>query len=223
MRNRKRSNDMNAVSGQYGPDREGKKQGRRIAAVMILCILGIFLLLATLQNFLTALKPAVDIAYLLDHGAGEGMHVAGRVPYTYDCFADMTETARGRVQAYYYALPAAEGIIVLAVSPEKKKAMDILLEETFDYLESGYLPETVVEVEGYVEKARGRLPYLLSQYMEDIGYTKEEVEAMGEPLMIREAADSLHKARILAPVGMILLASGVLLAMFFVLCRKKEA
>ena len=34
---------------------------------------------------------------------------------------------------------------------------------------------------------------------------------MGEPLLIRDAAEAFHRARIYAPVGMILLTSGILL------------
>lgn len=187
-----------------------------------LCFLGIAMLIAHGKNFLITLKPAYDVEYLLDNGAREGMHVYGEVPYTYDCFANMSDFDDSHVSAYYYALPSVDGMLILNVPVDMQTAMETLLDETMLYLDTGIWPTSVVPVEGYVVKAQGRLPYLLTQYMSEIGYTQEEIDAMGEPLMIEYAAGNLHKARFYAPVGMILLTVGILLIVLIVFLKRSK-
>lgn len=188
-----------------------------------LCFLGIVLLTANAKMFLITLKPAYDVEYLLDNGARTGMHVAGEVPYTYDCFANMSDFDDSHVSACYYALPSVEGMLILNVPVSMQPAMDTLLDETMYYMDTGIWPTSVVPVEGYVVKAQGRLPYLLTQYMTGIGYTQEEIEAMGDPLMIEYASDRLKRARIYAPVGMILLTLGILLIVLAVFLKRSKA
>lgn len=103
---------------------------------------------------------------------------------------------------------------VLQVSAGMQHAADRLLEETINYMNTGMVPSSSIPIEGYVVKAEGRIPYLLSEYMKEIGYSQEEIEAMGEPLMLRDTAGGLGAARIYAPLGMILLALGILATMF---------
>ena len=113
--------------------------------------------------------------------------------------------------------------MILKVPVSRQREMETLLEETLDYLDTGIWPTSVVELEGYVTKAQGRLPYLLSEYMTEIGYTQEEIEAMGEPMMIEDASGRIEKARINAPVGIILVAAGVLLGVFFCFWNKRKS
>lgn len=186
---------------------------------------GIILLAANGKDFLTALKPGYDVEYLLENGAEEGMHVSGRVPGLYDCFAELENTGSSKISAYYYAIPGEKEVMVLYVPAARHGEAEALLEETVDYLETGLLPESLMDIEGYVVKAEGRIPYLLSQYMLDIGYTQEDIAAMGDPLMIRDAEGRLEKARIFAPVGMILLTLGILLTaalIFYKSARRKR-
>ena len=184
-----------------------------------LLVIGGIMLLSYGKNFLMAVKPAVDMDYILDNGAKKGMHVSGEITFIYDCFAEMENTNSNKITSYYYAIPAGDGMVVLRVFPDKHDAAEKLLEETIDYLGTGIPPASVIPIEGHVVKAEGRLPYLLSQYMLEIGYTEEEIEAMGDPLMIQDTAASLEAARIYAPVGMILFALGIL-ASVFVIFRK---
>lgn len=184
-----------------------------------LLVIGGIMLLSYGKNFLMAVKPAVDMDYILDNGAKKGMHVSGEVTFVYDCFAEMENTDSNKITSYYYAVPAGDGMAVLRVSPDKHDAAERLLVETIEYLSTGVPPVSVIPIEGQVVKAEGRLPYLLSQYMLGIGYTEEEIEAMGDPLMIQDTAASLEAARIYAPVGMILFALGIL-ASVYVIFRK---
>lgn len=183
----------------------------------VLCGAGLIFLAANGKNFWIALKPGFELEYLMDNGgAREGMHVTGQVPYVYDCFANLSDFDGKDVSEYYYALPAMDSILILGVPERRYEAMEALLEETWQYAADGILPSSPVPLEGYVTKARGRLPYLLSEYLRDaLQYSQEEVDAMGEPLVIMYAAEELQRARIYAPVGMILLTSGILLAILY--------
>lgn len=188
---------------------------RTIATIVIVGLLGsgIILLLSNGKNFLTAVKPAYDIDYVMENGARKGMHISGEVSLIYDCFAEMENTQSNKVTAYYYAIPAGDAMMVLQIPAGMRSAAEKLLEETVEYLSTGVLPVSVFPIEGCVKRAEGRLPYLLSQYMAQMGYSEAEIEAMGEPLMLQDAGSSIDKARIYAPVGMILLGLGILASM----------
>ncbi len=220
---RGRRGDGQSLNGMFGPaDRDGgdRKGTLKVFAAIIMAMIGISLLAGNWSIFWISIKPAYDVEYLLDNGAREGMHVSGKVTYTYDCFANMGDFDDRNVSSYYYALPAEEGMMILNIPPQKQNDMEKLLEETFAYLDGGSWPASPVPIEGYVTKAQGRLPYLLSQYMLEIGYTQEEIDAMGQPLMIQYDAEKMQKARIYAPVGVILLALEVLLIVIPMVVRK---
>lgn len=219
-RKREGGQSANSMYGSAGRDSTDRKTSVKIFAAMTMAIIGISLLAGNWSLFWISIKPGFDVEYLLDNGAREGMHVSGRVPYTYDCFASMGDYDDTHVSSYYYALPAAEGMIILNIPPQKQKDMEKLMEETNSYLGGGGWPVSQVPIEGYVTKAQGRLPYLLSQYMLEIGYTQEEIDAMGQPLMIQYDAEKMQKARIYAPVGVILLALEVLLIVIPIVVRK---
>ena len=190
------------------------KRKAAVIAVLALLASGGIMLLTHGKNFLVAVKPAYDMEYVMTNGAKEGMHISGEITVVYDCFAEMENTQNKKITAYYYAVPAGEGMAVLQVSAGMQHAADRLLEETINYMNTGMVPSSSIPIEGYVVKAEGRIPYLLSEYMKEIGYSQEEIEAMGEPLMLRDTAGGLGAARIYAPLGMILLALGILATMF---------
>lgn len=188
--------------------------------IILLILVGFIMIISCGKNFWVTLKPGHDVNDLLDNGAVAGMHVSGQIEFTYDCFADMADTDSNRIMAYYYALPSADGTMILQVPVSLHDEMETLFEETLEYMQGGAYPESVVPIEGYVTKAQGRLPYLLEQYMLQIGYTQEEINAMGEPLMIEYATEGLQRARIYAPVGIILLSSGVLLTVLGIFLKR---
>lgn len=212
-------NDRSRVNTMFGGYEVSPQEVRRnrlaMVAIGVFCI-GFFLLMVYGSDFLLGLKPGYDMDYLLENGAREGMHVVGQVSLTFDCFANL-DNGQGKITSYYYAIPAGEGMLILKVPPKRKDAMEALLEETMEYLDGGRLPVSVVPLEGRVVLAQGRLPYLLSQYMEGIGYTQEEIKALGEPLVVEMATEQIQKARICVPVGVIILSMEVLCVVFFML------
>ncbi len=216
------------VVGRRGDWREDWKKdlAKMLAWFLIggLCVTGLGFLAANGRNFWITLKPGYDVEYLAENGgAKEGMHVTGQVPYVYDCFANLSESGGDNISEYYYALPAADNVLIIGVPAGKYAAMETLWEETWQYAADGILPSSPVPIEGYVEKARGRLPYLLSEYLRDVlEYTQDEVDAMGEPLVIVSAAEKLQRARIYAPVGVILLTSGILLTILYLFLQKRH-
>lgn len=215
-----------AVNGR-GDWREGWKEDLAKLLVWlwigVLCLAGLIFLLGNGRNFWMTLKAGHDVEDLMENGdAKEGMHVTGEVPYVYGCFANLSDFDDNDVSEYYYALPTVDGMLILGVPVSLQGAMETLWEETWQYAERGILPSSTVSLEGYVTKAKGRLPYLLSEYMVDIlGYSQEEVDEMGEPLMIVYAPETLRRARIYAPLGMILLALGMLSLIGYLVWIKK--
>lgn len=199
-----------------------RDMARKIKTFVVygLLIAGTILLSVHGKNFVIAVKPSYTVDYLMENGVRKGMHVRGEINFIYDCFAEMENMKDDEVTAYYYALPAGDGMMALYVPVEMQDVVETLLDETVAYLETGTPPSSVIPVEGQVVKAEGRLPYLLSEYMKDIGYSQEEIEAMGETLMLQDASGSLRAARIYAPVGMIMLALGILAIVFGVLWER---
>lgn len=215
------------LGGRRGDWREDWKEdlAKMLVWMLIggLCVTGLIFLAENGRNFWITLKPGYDLEYLMENGgAKEGMHVTGHVPYVYDGFAVLSEYDKD-VSEYYYALPTLEGVLILGVPEKQYGAIETLWEETCQYVADGIPPASPVPVEGYMEKARGRLPYLLAEYLRDVmGYSQEEVDAMGEPLVVVFAAEKLQRARIYAPVGMILLTSGILLTILYLFLRKRH-
>lgn len=198
----------------YQGQKENLRQNIYVISVVALLISGGFLLLIHGKNFLIALKPGYDVEYVMNNGAKKGMHVKGEVDFLYDSFAQMENTGNHEISAFYYALPAGEGLIALYVPEDRNGAAQQLLAETYAFVEQGTLPVTTLPVEGYIVEAQGRIPYLLTQYMAEIGYSEEDIQAMGTPLMLQEATEAFRKARICAPAGVICLALAVLLILY---------
>lgn len=204
--------------------KEGRKQDLRIfvitCAIGALLLTGIMLLYEYGKMFIICLKPEHDFNYVMAKGLTEGMHIKGEVPVLYSCFAHMEHGDTQKVVYYYYGIPAAGGMVILQVPPEKYDMAEKLKEETQDFYKSGVLPEAAIPLEGYAVEAMGRLPYLMDEYLTEIGYPEERKEHKEKVLMICDGSRSLANARIYAPVGMICLTLGSL-AIVFILFRKR--
>lgn len=170
--------------------------------------------------FVTSLKPANDFEDLQEIEAKVGMHIKGDVNYALDCFAyeeTWTENKNGtrtpaKTSHYYYVIPGNEKFLGLEVSTEAKEAMENLADETVEYLNGGEQPTTKVAVEGRMSEMDEKMQSLFKEYLEEIGYTSDEIENMGEFLYIQQP-DSMIAQQVFFGVGAFL----VLLALIFII------
>lgn len=205
----------------------GKEKLQDILNVLpaFLIVVGILGMLISIDKFAIVVKPAIDFDGLLNQYAVPGDHVAGRVLYSYGCFAESSvisaeygrktgETKTG----YYYAVPACGGVMILEVPLRYRNAMDALTEQTFEYLYGGSEPQAEAWVDGYVKKNDSEsLRRMLEEYLVQLGYSEQEIAGMGEIYIIKQE-DMLTELRNIFVCCSIALAVGVVL----LLVRKKE-
>lgn len=164
--------------------------------ILILLALGLIAICASVGDILMYMKPSHSFEELMENGVEKGLHVRGEVPFTYDCFAE-EETYRknkttgsrtaGRTSSYYYAIPVTGDYVVgLEVNTEDYDSMEQLLNETVEYLDGGDYPSTAVSVDGGVKEMKSELQELFDEYLLEVGYTQDELDAMGTPLVIEQ-------------------------------------
>ncbi len=205
----------------------GKEKLQDILNVLptFLIVVGVLGMLISIDKFAIAVKPAIDIESLINVYAVPGDHVAGRVPYTYGCFAESSviraeygrktgETKSG----YYYVVPGGGDVMILEVPLRYHDAMEALTEQTFEYLYGGSEPQANARVNGYVVKNNSEsLQRMLEEYLVNLGYTDQEIAGLGEVYIIKQD-DMLSELRNLFVGCAIALAAGLVL--LFV--RKRE-
>lgn len=164
------------------------------SASIALLFIGIALFGSSISITITSLIPATSYDDLLDGAEVKvGTHVAGEVAFVLDCFAEeSTYTVRSdgsrsgsENSGNYYILPTADGFIALKSNSSQVSKLDKLIDETWDYLMYGTEPTTVIKVEGRVEKMESDVLRYYNKYMLNNGYTQEELDIMGEPLLIK--------------------------------------
>lgn len=193
-----------------------------------LIVVGILGMLISIDRFAIAVKPAMDFGDLMYKYAGPGDHVEGRVLYTYGCFAESSiiHAEYGRKtgetkSSYYYVVPDAHGVMILEVPLRYYDTMEMLTEQTFDYLvglSGGKEPQVDVHVNGYVVKNDSEsLQRMLEGYLEGLGFSDQEIADMGEAYIIKQD-DMMTQLRNLSVGCFIVLAAGLVL----LLIRKRE-
>ncbi len=155
---------------------------------------GATLLYLTAADFVISIKPAVSFEDMLDGKEVKvGSRVAGEVVFAMDYFASESTYTRyedgsrsgSRKSGNYYLIPTAEGYIALKSRQADVSALDALSEETFEYMNNGPEPSTVIHMQGKVERMEGTLAGYYEEYLEELGYSEAEINAFGEPLVIR--------------------------------------
>lgn len=183
--------------------------------ILIVLVIGIVLAGLASGYGIPAMKPAKDFDYLLDNDPKTGMHIKGRVLYTYDCFAsEETYTKRSdgtqsmaKTSHYYYVIPTNSGVMALEVPADAYKSMEKLLDETIDYMMGGAEPSTEIQVDGCVKSMSTEMRDLLEEYLEEAGYTQAEITDMGPLLVIKQPASmSTMRIMFLIGIGFILVA-----------------
>lgn len=187
--------------------------------VLTLLAFGGMLLYLSAADLVVSFKPAVSFEELLeeDKELKPGSHVKGDVVYALGYFAsESTYTKRSdgsrsgsRKSGNYYMIPAATGCFALKCRQSDVEALDGLSEETFDYMMSGTEPSTEIFIEGKAEYLEGKLAGYYKEYLADLGYTEDEAEQMGEPLVVRYV--NFMAVRIGFVLGLVLVLLGIFL------------
>ena len=205
--------DFKKLIGSFGMD------------VLMLIVIGGFMMINSGKDLIVSFKPAISFQDMLDgKEVKAGSHVAGDVVYVLDYFAsESTYTQRSdgsrsgdKANGNYYLIPTEEGFIGLKSRQVDVADMDRLTEETYDFLVDGTEPATKIFMQGSVEVMEDELAGYYEEYLMDMGYTKSEIDDMGEPLVIQYR--SFTAVRVLFLIGLALAALGV----FFVFRRYKR-
>ena len=189
-------------------------------AGLIMLVIGGVLLGVSLRDTITSFQEPKTFEEVLENGAAPGDHVAGRVPYLLDIFADMqtwtentkTHAVSGKRTTFrYYVLPAGEGYVGLAVSAKNFDAASKLVDQTYSYLlEGGAAPTAELTADARVAAMDKNLVELFRQDLREYyGYTDQDLEALGTPLMVEPRA--FTTIRIFCAVGAGVCLAGVLM------------
>ena len=189
-------------------------------AVLMLIFFGGMTLYMSIPDLIISFKPVVSFEELLEEDGAQlkaGGHVAGNVVYVLDYFAsESTYTRRqdgsrsgNRPTGNYYLVPTADSYIGVKSRQADVEALNQLSEETFEYLTTGEEPKTECFMEGKVELLEDKLVKYYQEYLEELGVEKEEIEAMGVPLVVRYV--NFTAVRVMTAIGAVLLLLAVLL------------
>lgn len=187
-------------------------------AGLILILIGGLMLWPSLQDTITSFQAPKSFEDVLEEGAVPGEHVSGRVPYLLDTFASMetwTENSRThattskRTSFRYYVLPGGEGYLGLSVASHSFSSANSLVEQTYAcLLENGEEPTAELIVDARVVEMEEELAQLFREDLQDYyGYTDQDLEAMGTPLLVEPRAFGTIRA--FCGVGIALILAGV--------------
>lgn len=184
---------------------------------LILILIGGLMLWPSLQDTITSFQAPKSFEDVLEEGAVPGEHVSGRVPYLLDTFASMetwTENSRThattskRTSFRYYVLPGGEGYLGLSVASHSFSSANSLVEQTYAcLLEDGGEPTAELIVDARVVEMEEELAQLFREDLQDYyGYTDQDLEAMGAPLLVEPRAFGTIRA--FCGVGIALILAG---------------
>lgn len=188
--------------------------------VIILLVFGGMMLYQAVPEDFIALKPAMSFEDMLEEGAEikAGSHVSGKVPYVLDYFASESTYTRysdgsrsgDKASGKYYLVPTADGFIAMKGRQDDVATLDKLIDETWDYMETGVEPATEFSMEGKVEVLKeDKLVQYFEEYLVDLGFTEDELDEMGEPLVVKTV--NFTACWVLTGIGLVLVALAVLL------------
>ena len=197
--------------------------------VLILLAAGGIVLYQTAPDIVACIRPAISFQDMLDgEEVKPGSRIAGNVVYSFDSFATESTYTRysdgsrsgSRKSGKYYLLPMADGFIGLKCRQVDVAAMDQLTDETYEILmssDSGAKATTEIYTQGIVREMDKEIAGLYQRYWEDNGFTQEDIEALGTPLLIEFL--SFNAVRIGFAIGVLM----VLIAVFIVFVRYRKA
>lgn len=190
--------------------------------ILMLFLFGGMMVCMSARDAFVSFKPAVSFEDMLDgEEVKAGTHVAGNVAYVLDYFASESTYTRykdgsrsgSKKSGNYYMIPTAMGYIGLKSRQADVSALNALSDETFEYLTSGEEPSTEIFMQGSVEVMEEKLAGYFREYLEEMGYTEEEIEDMGQPLVIQYV--SFTAVRVMFALGLVLIFLG-----FFIIWKR---
>lgn len=195
--------------------------------VALCFIAGIFCTGLSLGNTIISFMPAKDFEDIMDKGLEVGDHVSGDLLYSFDYFAveDTVTTHKGgttttsKGTAYFYVIPGDWNLDVLYGQEVRKEDSSDAAKnsnETFDYLDGGAEPKTRPYLEGKAVKMNEEMSGYFKKYLEDSGYTSDEIKAMGDFIMVDYI--SFTSMRIMTAIGIVFIILGIV---FLILSFKK--
>lgn len=185
--------------------------------VLIFLALGIMLIAMNASVFFVSIKPATSFEDLLEKEPKSGMHIKGDAANVFDCFAKeetWTERSDGsRTPAknshYYYSVIALNSVFALEIPADEYSAMEKLSEETYYHMMGGEAPTTKVAVDGVMKKMDKETKALFLDYLEANDFSEEEIEAMGDFLIVEQY--SMTAVRVMFLIGVVLVAIAIFL------------
>lgn len=187
-------------------------------AGLVLVILGAACLWVSLGDTIISFKQAKDFEDVLDGDVAAGDHVAGQVLFLLDPFASMqtwTENSKTgsttpkKTSSQYYVLPGGQGYVGLTVNSKDFSIADKLVDQTYDFLDTGDMPTAELTIDARVVVMDEELAGMFRSDMKEYyGYTDQELEEMGPILMVEPRA--FTTVRIFCGVGAALVLAGVL-------------
>lgn len=187
---------------------------------LILALIGIGLLCFSLGDTIISLKPARSFDEAWEEGVKAGDHVAGQVPVLGDGFADLQTWTENRsnnsrtpakTSAVYYVFPAGEGVVGLRVGSKSIAAANDLVDETYGWLNGGAEPSTELVLDARVTGMDEELTDLFrGELKEYYGYTDQDLEALGAPLLIEPRAFTTIRVFCGVGAGLFLLGAALL-------------
>lgn len=140
-------------------------------------------------NFPQIYFPSHDFEYVMENGLKKGQHIKGEIYYSLGTFASKEsytqyENSRtaSKTNGYYYMIPVGEnGMAAVYIHKDDLDAMDVLTNETYDYLMGGDIPQTEVHFEGVAVKMDKELAGLEGAFRDELaymGYSESDINDM---------------------------------------------
>ena len=184
----------------------------------MLLLFGGMMLYMNAADLVVSFKPAVSFEDMLDGKEVKAVsHIEGNVKYVMDYFASETSytkykyvSSSSKKSGNYYLIPIQYGFLALKSRQNDVNTLNQLTDETIEYMTSGTEPTTEFFMEGSVKKLEGNVANYYNEYLEELGYTAEEIKAMGDPLVVEFR--SFTAIRVMFIIGIVAV---ILAALFF--------
>lgn len=139
--------------------KESNKKSFNLRLVLILAVLGGFLVYQSASDFISSFQTPVGVWDLTADSLKPGQRVSGNIDTLLDAFSEEITTRTDRSgssssqTAKYYVLPVGEKeYIALRGAKKDTQILDQIVDETYEYLISGTVGDTVLAADGVLVK-----------------------------------------------------------------------